>query len=128
MVELANMLSLLWFVPLCVFLQGAVFVCSELVCQRCLSACSKVYSSTDPLRLPECLLRCPGTVPAADPAALHGLSMASGERHGILDRLPSLPTHMLLVMAHLASEEVDLWILLSRYLFWFRCIRHEQCP
>ena len=52
------------------------------MCHRC----PKVYSSTDPPRLQECLLRRPGTVPSA--LLQLGLSVASGERHVHINKLP----------------------------------------
>ena len=44
-----------------------------------------LYLSTKPLRLPESLLRCQCT---GSSGALHGLSMATGEGHEVLDTLP----------------------------------------
>ena len=127
--QLANMLLLLWLIPLCVFVRSRCRVfCRSGVGGSEMSVCMSrgVSSSTDPVRLHECLLRSPSSVPSAASVTLHGLSMASGETRVVLDRLPvsqkrvsagsgllssvvllDRATHMVLVLAPLASEAVD---------------------
>ena len=89
MVELANMVLLLWLLPDFVFVRSRFRVC----CCSCAglsegSARPKLCSSTDIQNLLEYLWRCPSIDPSAAFVTLLGQSMALGESHVILGLLP----------------------------------------